>query len=134
MKNKGLITFISFLLVAIFLFYYIFIDTLTISQVVGPTNDPRADIFINLFDFDSGLTRWDLYNLASKSDYWNARMQQVRSIQDPRLRELENEKLMAEMMRDPSMKKIARKLLGFGGKSAFAILQATQGFKLLGLF
>lgn len=114
-----------------FSYYHFFVDTLTISEIVGSTNNPTTDVLINLFDFDTGLTRYDIYHLKSKSDYWNMRMREVSSIQDPRARAIENEKLMAEMMRDTSMKKIVRKIFAFGGKSVMAILEAIKTYKFL---
>ena len=127
MNNKTII-FICILLVIGIGFYYFFIDTLSISQIVGKSGNPKTTIFINLFDFDTGLTRYDIYNLGKKSDYWNKRMKEVYSIQDPTLRNIENEKLMAEMMQDPALKKITRKLFGFGGKTSLAIMQAVANF------
>lgn len=123
------------LIILIFLvpysYYYFFVGTLTISEIVGSTNNPTADILVNFFDFDTGLTRYDIYHLKSKSDYWNMRMREVSSMQDPQVRAIENEKLMAEMMRDPSMKKIVRKIFAFGGKSVMAILEAIKTYKFL---
>jgi hypothetical protein len=104
-------------------YYYYFVETLTLSDIMGKTNVPMVDIFVNLLDFDTGLTRNDIHNLSQKSGYWNMRMSQVESIQDPRLRQAEQEKLVAELLQDPALKKIVRKTLGFGTKSAFSILQ-----------
>lgn len=103
--------------------YYFFVDTLMLSEITGKTNVPVADIFINLLDFDTGLTRYDIHNLAKKSGYWNMRIRQVESIQNPDKRKSEEEKLTAEMMQDPSIKKIVRKLFGFGSKAALGILK-----------
>ena len=69
--------------------------------------------------------------ISQKSDYWNSRMRQVSSIQDPNRRNIENEKLLAEMMEDPVLKKIARKVFGFGGKVSFSILQTILGVAAL---
>jgi len=128
MGKKGIIALIL-LVSASAAYYYFFVDTLTVSEIVGETNDPTVDIFVNLFDFDTGLTRWDLYNLARKSDYWDRRINEVESIPDPYLRDRERQKLVAEMMRDPAFKKISRKLFGFGGKGAYLFLKAVYGFE-----
>ena len=122
MSNKTII-FITFLIVSLCAFYYFFIDTLTISEIAGKQKNAKATIFLNLFDFDTGLTRYDVYRLAQKSEYWDARMKQVYSIQDPNRRNIEHEKLLAEMMEDPAFKKIARKLFGLGGKASLTIMQ-----------
>ena len=107
-----------------YFYYYYFIQTLSLSDIMGKTNVPMVDIFVSLLDFDTGLTRYDIHNLSQKSDYWNMRMRQVESVQDPRSRQVEQEKLVAELLQDPALKKIVRKILGFGTKSAFGILQA----------
>jgi hypothetical protein len=122
MINKTIVL-ITFLLITAGTFYYFFIDTLTISQIVGKQSDSKATILLNIFDFDTGLTRYDLYRLSQKSDYWASRMRQVYSIQDPRKKEIEHEKLMAEMMEDPALKKIARKIIGLGGKLSIKIME-----------
>jgi hypothetical protein len=110
------------------LFWYFFIDTLAFSQLVGKNISSKASIFVNLFDFDTGLTRYEIYNLKSKSAYWERRMRKVASITDPKRREVEHEKLVAEMMQDPAMKKIVKKLFGFGTDSAFSVLKAIVAF------
>jgi len=55
-------------------------------------------------------------------------MRQVDSIKNYQQREIENQKLLAEMMQDPSIKKIAKKLLGFSTDSTIAILKAAKAF------
>ncbi len=129
MGKKGVIGLIILIIAVSASYYYFFVDTLKVSEIVGQTNDPAMDIFVNLFDFDTGLTRWDLYNLARKSDYWDRRINEVESIPDPYLRDRERQKLVAEMMRDPAFKKINRKLFGFGGKAAYLFLKAAYDFR-----
>jgi len=123
MRQGKLIIILSAIFLIGFATYYFFIDTLSISQLTGNTGSARANIFINLFDFDTGLTRYDIYHINIKSEYWKSRIKEVQSISDINTREKANEELVAEMMQDPSLKKIARKFLGFGAKSASSILQ-----------
>lgn len=127
MSSKVIIGITSALFV-VFSCWYFFIDTLTFSELIGKDISPKASIFINLFDFDTGLTRYDIYRLKSKSVYWERRMQEVASITDPKRREIEQEKLVAEMMQDPSMKKIVKKVFGLGVDSALTILKAVTAF------
>ena len=47
-----------------------------------------------------------LHKIDSSKDYWLKRMKDVESIQDAELKSKENEKLLAELMEDPTMKKI----------------------------
>jgi hypothetical protein len=128
MRRHLALVFLVFVVVAGYAYYHRYVDTLMLSEIVGRTGEPLGDILINLFDFDTGLTRKDLHNLAAKSDYWVARIRQVESIPDPGQKRLENEKLMAEMLQDPSMKKVVRKSLGFGSKVALTILGAASEF------
>lgn len=123
MKAGKIIGFLFFVFVSLFAVYYVFIDTLSFSQLIGKTQSPKATIFINLFDFDTGLTRYDIYQINKRSDYWERRIREVQSIQDARAREKANEELMAEMMEDPSLKKVIRKFLGLGARSAGALMQ-----------
>lgn len=127
-RNKGLVITIAVGVIVGLLYWYFFVDTLSLTEVTGQPENPVATIFVNLIDFDTGLTRYDIYNLASKSDYWEMRINQVNSIRNIQQREIENQKLLAEMMQDPSLKKIAKKLLGLGTDSAIAILKAAKAF------
>jgi hypothetical protein len=123
MRHKTLV-FLILLSLSGYGYYYYFVQTLTLSDIMGRTNVTIVDIFVNLLDFDTGLTRYDLHNLSKKSGYSNMRIREVESIQDPRRRQAEQEKLVAEHLEDPALKKIVRKTLGFGTKSALGILQA----------
>jgi hypothetical protein len=109
------------------LYWYYFEDTLMLTEIIKEPENPRATIFLNLMDFDTGLTRYDIRNLASKSRHWEARIKEVEAIRDPQRRAFEQEKLMAEMMQDPSFKKIAKKVFAFGLDSALVIVQALTG-------
>ncbi len=127
-NNSGkIIIAIVGVLLLVFVWYF-FIDRLTLSEIIGKEVSPKASIFINLFDFDTGLTRYDVYNLKSKSQYWERRMQDVASIQDPKMREIEHEELVVEMMQDPTMKKIAKKVFGFGTDFTLNILKAVSAY------
>ncbi|KKK48091.1 hypothetical protein LCGC14_3148620 [marine sediment metagenome] len=105
-----------------FAFNYYFIDTLKISEIIEKNNNPIAEIVFNIVDFNTGLTRYDIYNLSKNSNYWEKRLREVMAIQDSNKRNLESEKLFAEMMQDPSIKKIANKLMNLGKDSLLAIL------------
>jgi hypothetical protein len=125
MRNKRIL-FIGVSLLTAFLYWYFFVDTLRLTQIAGKPENPYASIFVNIIDFNTGLTRYDIYNLSRKNDYWQRRVREVTAIQDPDKRNLENAKLLAEMMEDPSIKKIAGKLFGFGADTALSILQAIK--------
>ena len=114
MKSKSLLIIFILIGAAAYGYYYYFVQTLMLSQIIDSSSNPLSSIVIGLIDFDTGLTRYDVHNLSEKASYWESRIQQVNSIQDYRQRNQANEKLLAEMMEDPSMRKVVKKLFGFG--------------------
>ena len=123
-----LITLIVICLIG-YLIYFFFIDTLSFAQLSGDSNNPAATILLNLLDFDTGLTRFDVYRLQKKTKVWEQRKKFIYSIQEPALRKREYDKLVAEMMQDPGFKKIAQKVFGFGAKGAFETTKILSGFR-----
>lgn len=123
-RNKGIIAIISVLIVGFFYWYY-FIHTLRLTEITGKPNNAVAGFFVNLIDFDTGLTRYDIHNLSSKSEYWQRRIREVMTIQNPEIRNIENQKLLVEMMEDPSVKKIAQKFMILGTDVVLSILQVA---------
>lgn len=99
-----------------FYYQYNYVKTLLLSEIVGQTDNDIVNILVNLGDFDTGLTRHDLNNLKSQKDYWINRMNEVNAISDPELQEQANLKLIADMMEDPTMKKVCKIITvkGFG--------------------
>lgn len=114
MKSKVLLVSVIIVCAAAYGYYYYFVQTLMLSQIIDNSSDPLSTIVIGIIDFDTDLTRYDVHRLSEKAEYWNSRIQQVNSIQNYQLRNQANEKLLAEMMEDPSMSKVVKKLLGFG--------------------
>ena len=66
MTQKITIAFLSVLILAFVSYYYFFLDTLSVSELAGKSADPGVTLFVNVFDFDTGLTRWDVHNLKKK--------------------------------------------------------------------
>ena len=128
MKQFRILILVIVLIIFGYLLYYFFIDTLKFSEITGDTKNPMANILVNLLDFDTGITRYEIYNLKNKSIKWEIETRRVLSIPDPNLRQREHEKLLAEMMRDPAFKKLSQKTLGFGSKGILNTLQIIQGF------
>ena len=50
-------------------YWYYFLDMLMLTEIVKQPENHRAAIFLNLADFDAGLTHYAIFNLASKSPY-----------------------------------------------------------------
>lgn len=104
-------------------YYYYFVQSLSLSDIMGKSNVLSIDIVVNLLDFDTGLTRFDMYSLSQNSDYWDRRIQEVDAMTLPSSRRAEQDKLMAEMLQDPTLKKIITKTLVLGTSSALKIIQ-----------
>jgi len=54
-------------------------------------------------------------------------MQEVSAVQNPVEQQEEYDKLVAEMMQDPSMKKVMQKVMGFGSQAAMSLVRAIGG-------
>lgn len=67
--NKKLVFVLIIGLIA-FAIWYFCIDTLTLSDLVENDISSDASILINLFDFNTKLTRYDIYRLKSKTQKW----------------------------------------------------------------
>jgi len=106
-----------------------YFDTLSFSELVGKQQNAKVSIFMNLFDFDTSLTRHDVARLQKRASYWERRIDEVNRIQDPAKWQVENEKLLAEMLEDPSIKKIAHKTLGISKDAFFGTIKAISAFK-----
>lgn len=103
--------------------YYYFVDTLSLSQIVGKTNSSIANIGLKIFDFDTGLTRFDISGIKSKSPYWMKQIEEINTISNGNVRSSESMKLIEEMLDDPGMCKIA-KTFGVGGiKKIYSIIK-----------
>jgi len=100
-----------------------YVDTLMLSEIVGHSDNDIVNILVNLGDFDTGLTRHDISNLKSNGNYWINRMNEVNAIQDSELQQQANIKLMAEMMEDPTMKKVCKIITTKGFEFAINIME-----------
>ena len=115
-------------------FYYYYVDTVTFAEIIGSSGNPTVDIFINLFDFDTGCTRHEINELSKKCQTWNRKMDRIMAIQDPVQRDRQHTELVAEMMRDPAFKKLTQKILGTGSRSMKSILETLSSARGIGLF
>lgn len=106
--------------------WYLFVDTLSLRELSGKPSGSIETILVNIFDFDTGLTRYDVYRLRSRAPYWQRRINEVEGIRDLRKRDEEQKRLLAEMMEDPVLKKMTRGVLGFGSQAVFSLLGAIN--------
>lgn len=93
-----------------------------LSEIIIKPNDNLTNIAVNLFDFDTGLTRHDINHLKNNKDYWVARIKEVESIDNPELKAKANTQLLSDMMDDPVLKKIAQIITSFGFGVAINLL------------
>jgi len=107
-------------------FYHYYIDTVSFAELIGSTGSPAVDIFVNLFDFDTGCTRHELQQLSSKCEVWNREMERILRIPDPAEKDRQHTELVAEMMRDPVFNKLTQKVLGKGAQSLKSILETVS--------
>jgi hypothetical protein len=125
-NRKNIIIIILSLLLVAGIGYYYFVATLSLTQIVGKTDSAIANASLALFDFDTGLTRYDIYRLKEKAPYWQKRIETIRSIRNADEQAKENAQLIEEMLNDPSMKKIANKF-GVGGlRNIYSIVTSLQ--------
>jgi hypothetical protein len=111
------------------LYNYYFVRTLMLSEVIGKTDNPQIEILVNLFDFNTGLTRYDVNRIEGRSFYWEKQIKRINAIQDPKKRELESQKLVAEMMKDPVIKKIVQRVFGLGlGNLIKSFTKVREGY------
>lgn len=96
--------------------YYYFIDTQKFSEVTGKTGSRFTDSIVSLVDFDTGLTRYDVYRIKHRRGYWQAKMDKVAAIKDASQREIEYKKLMDEMKNDSTLKKLIDKGMDKAGE------------------
>ena len=129
MRTSKTLLIIFIIVLLAFFSYYFFVDTLSFAQLSRKSDNPAATILINLLDFDTGLTRFDVYRLQKKTKVWEQRKKYIYSIMDPALQKSEFDKLVAEMMQDPGFKKIAQKVFGFGAKGIFETAKILSGFR-----
>jgi len=85
-----------------------YVETLKLSEIVGHTDDSLTNLAVSLMDFDTGLTRNDLNKIKSSKEYWIKRLQDVEIIHTPELKAQEYEKILKDLMDDPTMSKIVK--------------------------
>jgi len=55
-------------LVSYFRYQHYYVETLKLSEIVGPTDDTLTTIAVNFLDYDTGLTRHDLRKIESSKN------------------------------------------------------------------
>ena len=117
---------ISIVLIIILLIgiWYYFVDTLTISEIVGNTLGDTAELVLGIFDFDTGLTRYDVFKLESKCKIWLTEIEEINNINNFKERNRRINKLMQEIIQDDAIKKILIKISPFGKDLILELVKA----------
>jgi hypothetical protein len=126
MKKKILICIIAIFLVllaAIPVYRYYFVNTLMLSQVLGKTDNALANLAINAFDFDTGLTRHDIKQLNDKKDYWITRINKLDEIQDADQKQQATIQLLSDFLDEPVVKKLKSKLIALSPESSLDLIK-----------
>ena len=124
-KSKKILIGIVIILVAFGIWYY-FIDTLTMSQIVGNDVSPNVDMLVNAFDFDTEISRYNFNKLKLKVGKWDKRLQKIDRINDPASRDTEREKVIGEIVSDPTVKKLMKHIPGFGKDAVMTIFEIIK--------
>lgn len=85
MKPKIIVILLLLLTVCVAAYSYYrnnYVKTLMLSEIVGETDNSAINLAINLFDFDTELTRHDISKLRENKDYWISRIKEVDTIQN----------------------------------------------------
>ena len=112
-KSKKILIGIIIILVAFGIWYY-FIDTLTFSQIIGDDVSQNVGMLVNMFDFDTEISRYNFNKLKFKVAKWDKKLQEIDRNNDPTSRDKEREKVIQEIVSDPTVKKLMKHIPGFG--------------------
>ena len=113
MRAKRILIGIVIILIVFGIWSY-FIDTLTISQIIGDDVSQNANILVNMFDFDTEISRYNFNKLKFKVTKWDKRLQEIDRINDPASKDTEREKVIGEIVSEPTVKKLMKHIPGFG--------------------
>lgn len=119
-------TFVVFVVSSGLFYWYFFGKTLRLTEIIEPQQNAYSEIALKLFDFDTGLTRYDIYTIERKVKPWQRRYQWINSLQDPKQRDLELNKLLLEISQDPVAAKFMARLSPLGPNGAFEALKGLR--------
>ena len=129
-KSKKILIGIAIILIAFGIWYY-FIDTLTISQIIGGDINQIISMLENLDDSntmfaDTGISRYNFNKLKFKVAKWDKGLQEIDRINDPTSRDTEREKVIEEIVSDPTVKKLMKHIPSFGKDSVMTLFDIIK--------
>lgn len=130
MKSIKLILWLAVALLAggagYYYYHYQYVETLRLSEIIGESDNPLENMFTNMFDFDTGLTRHDLRQIGKRKDYWMQRVDELDRIADPDQQAEAWAKLYNDMGEDKSMAKLRDKVFEKSGEVGRLVLEALR--------
>ena len=102
---------------------YNYVHKLMLSEIIGKTDNVMANLAINIFDFDTGLTRHDIKQLNDKKDYWITRINQLDEIQDADQKQQATIQLLADFLDEPVVKKLKSKLIALSPDTILELIK-----------
>ena len=124
-KPKKILIGIVIILIAFGTWYY-FIDTLTMSQIVGDDVSQNVGMLVDMFDSDTEISRYNLNKLKFKVGKWKKRLQEIDRINDPTSRDTEREKVIGEIVSDPTVKKLMKPIPGFDKDAVMPLFDSIK--------
>jgi len=121
MRIFSLVLVAVLIIAAIYGGYYFFVDKLTFQEITGSTHNSWLDIALSVVDFDTEVTRYDMFMLGRHADYYEKRLKEIDAISDSDKRYAETLDLTAELMQEPAVKKLTHQAFMFGGKGTLEI-------------
>lgn len=107
-------------------YQYQYVETLRLSEIVGKSGNPIEDMFTNMFDFDTGLTRHDLKQIEKRKDYWLQRVNDLKQISDSDKQAEAWARLYNDMSEDKSMAKLRDKVFEKSGEVGRLVLEVLK--------
>ena len=107
-------------------YHYQYVETLQLSQIVGKSGSSIENMFTNMFDFDTGLTRHDLKQIEKRKDYWLQRVNDLERISNPDQQAEEMARLYNDMSEDESMAKLRDKVFEKSGDLGRLLLEVLK--------
>ena len=103
--------------------HYVFIDTLLLSEVLPPEQGRKLFGFIlSVSNPDTGLTRWDTLSLRRQARSWEARAAEIEALPDASARQAEYQRLTADILQDPTVRKAVEKVMSEGRGNVLDLL------------
>lgn len=104
--------------------WFYFGQTLRITQIVGKQDAPILHFALTMLDFDTGLSRYDVFMLREKGQKWKNRIQAIERMPAGSARDVASSQLIKEIFEEPKVLNLTQKGNAFDGELLVKILQA----------